>query len=266
MQFVINIFRITMSLMFLGYASWSDIKTREVDNKVWLLYAPLGLIFTLIEGFLYRDYNYWLLTGTSVAVTCILAIALFYLGAFGGADAKALMCLALALPIHPESIWNIQIASFHRLFPITVFTNSVLLAALSIIYMLLRNFVWKLKKDSNLFEGLEKETLWKKILTIICGYKASIEKLKEKDYYYPLEDVKENEKNIKRFIVIFPSDEEREKILARLEYYIGKGIINEYVWASPGLPMLVFVTLGFIAALFLGDLVWLLVNSFFSAI
>ena len=38
-----------------------------------------------------------------------------------------------------------------------------------------------------------------------------------------------------------------------------------YVWATPGLPMLIFVTLGLIVALLLGDLVWLLVRSILGA-
>jgi len=163
MQFIINVFRIAISLLFLGYASWSDIKTREVDNKVWLLYAPLGLMLTL-------------------------------------------------------------------------------------------------------FEELEKEPFWKKLLTVLCGYKVSIEKLKEKDFYFPLEDVKENKDGVERFIVVFPGDKERSGILARLEDYIEKGMVDRYIWASPGLPMLVFITLGFIVALFFGDLVWLLVDSLFFSL
>ena len=262
----LEVARIALSFAFLVYASWSDIKTREVSNKVWFLYAPSSLTLTLIEGLLYEDYNYWLSAGISVALTFALAISLFYLGAFGGADAKAFMCLALAFPTYPKFSWNTHITRLHYLFPITIFTNSILLAALSIIYMLLRNFLWKLKKGRKLFEGLEKEPFWKKILTVLCGYKVSIEKLKEKDFYFPLEDVKENKDGVERFIVVFPGDRERSGILARLEDYIEKGMIDRYIWASPGLPMLVFITLGFIVALFFGDLVWLLVSSLFFSL
>jgi len=266
MQFIINIFRVAVSLIFLGYASWSDIKTREVSNRVWLLYAPLGLMLTLFEGLLYEDYDYRLFAGISIALTFTLAVSLFYLGAFGGADAKAFMCLALAFPTYPKFPWNAHTTRLHYLFPITIFTNSILLAALSIVYMLLHNFLWKLRKGCKLFEGLEKEPFWKKILTVLCGYKVSIEKLKEKDFYFPLEDVKENKDGVKRFIIVFPGDKERSGILARLENYIEKGMVDRYIWASPGLPMLVFITLGFIVALFLGDLVWLLVNSLFFSL
>jgi prepilin signal peptidase PulO-like enzyme (type II secretory pathway) len=42
-------------------------------------------------------------------------------------------------------------------------------------------------------------------------------------------------------------------------------MIDSYVWATPGLPMLIFVTLGLIVALFFGDIVWLFVRALFGA-
>ena len=55
-------------------------------------------------------------------------------------------------------------------------------------------------------------------------------------------------------------DEGREKIVERLSKAAEEGKIDSYVWATPGLPMLIFVTLGLIVALLLGDFVWLLVR------
>lgn len=260
MQAILQAIRVMLSLLFLGYASWSDIKTREVTNRVWLLYAPLGFMFTLLDGFLYGSSNYWILFGVSVVTTWTLAVALFYLGAFGGADAKAFMCLALAFPIYLKNIFNFQLVSGHPIFPLTVFTNSMILAASSVIYMLLRNILWKVKMRSKLFEGLEKEPFWRKILVVLCGYKVSLEKLREKDFYFPLEDIKEKDGEKERFLIIFPKDEDRNKILERLGSAVENGNINPQVWASPGLPMLVFVTAGFLVAVFFGDIIWFLVS------
>ena len=260
MQFIINVFRVAISLLFLGYASWSDIKTREVSNKVWLLYAPLGLTLTLFEGLLYENYDYWLFAGISIALTFTLAVSLFYLGAFGGADAKAFMCLALAFPTYPKFPWNTYITRLHYLFPITIFTNSILLAALGIIYMLLRNFLWKLGKGRKLFEGLEKEPFWKKILTVLCGYKISVKNIREESFYYPLEDIEEVDGQTKRKLIIFPVDEERGEIWEKLSFAVESGKIDGYVWVSPGLPMLVFITAGFITAFLFGDVIWFIIN------
>ena len=259
MQAILQAIRVMLSLLFLGYASWSDIKTREVTNRVWLLYAPLGFMFTLLDGFLYGSSNYWILFGVSVVTTWTLAVALFYLGAFGGADAKAFICLALAFPIYLKNIFNFQLVSGHPIFPLTVFTNSMILAASSVIYILLQNLLWKLKMRSKLFEGLEKEPLWRKILTVLCGYKVSLEKLREKDFYFPLEDIKENDGVLERFLVVFSKNEDRNEILERLSFAVKNKRINPQIWASPGLPMLVFITAGFLVALFFGDIVWFLI-------
>ena len=256
----LEVTRIALSFAFLVYASWSDIKTREVSNKVWLLYAPSGLMLTLFEGLLYEDYDYWLFAGISIALTFTLAVSLFYLGAFGGADAKAFMCLALAFPTYPKFSWNPHVTRLHYLFPMTIFTNSILLAALSIIYILLRNFLWKLKTGRKLFEGLENEPLWRKALTVLCGYRVSLEKLKEKDFYFPLEDIKEEDGVAKRFLVIFPSDEDRKDILDRISLAVKNGKASPQIWASPGLPMIVFITAGFFIAVLFGDIVWFLVS------
>jgi preflagellin peptidase FlaK len=84
------------------YASWSDWKKREVSNKVWAVLAPLALLLTSIQYVLFDGDL--LLYVLSFAVTSGLAIVLFYAGAFGGADAKALICLSLALPQYPASL------------------------------------------------------------------------------------------------------------------------------------------------------------------
>ena len=80
-----------------------------------------------------------------------------------------------------------------------------------------------------------------------------------------MEDVDEKSVNVKRNLVIVPHDEGREKIVERLSKAVDEGKIDSYVWATPGLPMLIFVTLGLIVALLLGDFVWLLVRTVLGA-
>src|SRR4030067_2684961 len=87
---------IMLSLGVLLYAAWSDYKTREVSNRVWVIYAPLALSLSL-AGFLLFDPSRLPFFVLSFGVTAAIAILLFYTGGFGGADSKALMCIALAL-------------------------------------------------------------------------------------------------------------------------------------------------------------------------
>jgi len=137
-----------------------------------------------------------------------------------------------------------------------------LFAAASGIYMLLRNLVWRIKTGKKIFEGtLGTESIGKKILVMITGYKVSVAKLKEKWHVYPMEDVEEDVENpLKRKLVVVPKDEGRDVIVERLSKAVNAGKIDAYVWATPGLPMLIFITIGFIVALLFGDIVWLLVS------
>jgi len=258
--------KVTLSLAILVYSSWSDYKTREVSNSVWVIYAPVALFLSLAELLLYESSKLPLF-GLSFGVTAAIAFVLFYSGGFGGADSKALMCIALALPFSTENLFKPIIASgtspiSQVLFPITIFSNAVLFAAASGIYMLLRNIVWNVKHERKIFEGtLAAESIGKKILVLITGYKVSIAKLQEKWHVYPMEDVDNNgEKPLKRKLVVLPRDEGRSEIVERLSHAADTGKINDYVWATPGLPMLIFITAGLIVSLLVGDIIWLLIS------
>jgi preflagellin peptidase FlaK len=261
--------KVTLSLAFLIYASWSDYKTREVTNRVWVIYAPIALMLTL-AGILLNEQELLAklsLFGLSFGVTAAFALILFYSGGFGGADSKALMCIALALPFSTETLFHPILPSgisplSQILFPLTIFSNSVLFAAASGIYMLLRNLIQRKTTGTKLFEGaLATEPIGKKILVLVTGYKIPVAKLKEKWHIYPMEDVKDNGENPpERRLVVVPKDEGRNGIVERLSNAIDTGKIGNRVWVTPGLPMLIFVTIGLIVALLFGDLVWLLIS------
>ena len=96
--------------------------------------------------------------GLSFGVTAGIALLLFYAGGFGGADSKALMCIALALPFAPLALFTPLLAgavspTSQIIFPITIFGNAVLFAAASGIYMILRNVVWHKKTKTKMFSG-----------------------------------------------------------------------------------------------------------------
>jgi preflagellin peptidase FlaK len=266
MQTTLIAAKVTLSIAFLLYASWRDYKTREVANRVWAIYAPSALFFSLAELLIY-DPSKLPFFGLSFGVTAAFAIILFYSGGFGGADSKALMCIALALPFSTETLFTPIIASgvsplSQNIFPLTIFSNSVLFAAASGLYMLLRNLIQRVAAGEKLFEGtLATESIGKKILVMITGYKVSVAKLKEKWHVYPMEDVDDNGENqLKRKLVVVPRDEGRNEIVERLSKAVDTGKISDHVWATPGLPMLIFVTIGLIVALLFGDLVWILVS------
>jgi preflagellin peptidase FlaK len=268
-QMTILAAKVILSLAFLIYASWSDYKTREVTNRVWVIYAPIALMLTLAEILLNEQglLAKLPLFGLSFGVTAAFALILFYSGGFGGADSKALMCIALALPFSTEALFYPILPSgisplSKILFPLTIFSNSVLFAAASGIYMLLRNLIQRTTTGTKLFEGtLAAKSIGKKILVLVTGYKAPVAKLKEKWHIYPMEDIEDNGENPpERKLIVVPKDEGRNGIVERLSNAINTGKIGNRVWVTPGLPMLIFITIGLIVALLFGDLVWLLVS------
>lgn len=260
--------RVILSLAFLFYASWSDWKQREVSNRVWIVFAPLALALTALQLAFYSPSTINLLELVlpyvlSFVITSALSVALFYAGAFGGADAKALMCLALALPSPIKLIPSVNL--YLPIFPFTVFSNAVLLAAVTAVYAVARNFVWKLRNSAELFAGFEHESVGRKIIVLMTGYKVEPVELERSPHIFPLEDisVKENGES-QRVLLTFPKDEDRETILANIASARKEGKIQNGVWVTPGLPMLIFITAGLMLALLLGDLVWILLRIFLA--
>ncbi len=269
--------RIVLSLFFLVYASWSDLKTREVSNSVWLLLAPVAFSLTLVQFLVYPPTTQLMFLpglgdvavsmisyGFSFAVTTVFSLILFYLGAFGGADAKALICMALALPLPPNVLAPLS-GFVSPIFPITVFSNSVIVAAFSVFYALFRNVSWRLRTRQPFFKGYRNVSIGRKTLALLCGYKVSVADL-EDSFLYPLEDfqVTEAGEAVKRLLV-FPKDESREGIVKRIVKASEEEKIGNTVWATPGLPMLVFITAGLVLACFLGDIVWIVLTQLLQA-
>ncbi len=264
MQALLISAKIALSLGVLFYASWSDYKTREVSNRVWAYYAPIALGLSLAELLMF-DVSMLPYLALSFGLTTGFALLLFYTGGFGGADSKALMCIALALPFSTQALFTPLLGASvspiaEYIFPLTIFSNSVLFAAASGIYMILRNIIWHKREGKKMFEGsLAKESIGKKILVLITGYRMKVGVLVAKWHVFPMEDVEDATGN--RKLVIIPQEDGRDGIVQRLSKAIEEKQIDEYVWATPGLPMLIFVTLGLIVAVFFGDIVWLIVRA-----
>jgi preflagellin peptidase FlaK len=269
LQIILTAARVIISIVFLLYASWSDYKTREVSNRVWMYFAPLALVLSLAEMLLYNQEKL-LGFGLNVAAITAIALLLFYAGAFGGADSKALICISLALPFAPEDLFTPVLSGgfsplAQNIYTFTILSNSVLVAAASAIVMLLLNAKWRLNTGKKMFEGtLASESIGKKILVLATGYKMPIARLQEKWYIYPMEDIQEEDSKSAhiRKLVVMPRDEGRQEIVERLSRAADTEKIDAYVLATPGLPMLIFITVGLLIALLFGDVVWLLIRWF----
>ncbi len=278
MEEILSFTRVLVSLVFLAYASWSDFKTREVSNNVWVAFAPTAFMLTFTQFLFFPPIGDFLQSmtyyGISFAVVSAFSVALFYIGAFGGADAKALICIALAIPepslteplsrlVSSAFPTSLPLSGFTSpIFPITVFSNGVIVAALSVFYALFRNLLWRQRTKERLFKGYQCASFGRKALTLLCGYKVKVADLK-KSFLYPLEDAYTTESGeVERRLLLFPKDESREGIVERLVEAEGEGKLRDMVWATPGLPMLIFIMFGLVLALTVGDIVWIVISLF----
>ena len=259
MDYVVDLVSVAVVIAFLGYGSWSDIKSREVSNIVWMLFAPIGAALTVARLYLLPELL-WISLG-SIVIATSFAFLLFYTGVFGGADAKGLICIGISIPTLPENI-PASLNFFHPFLPVVILSNSFLVAVSMALYILVRNIFWKYSTRAGLFLGLEKEPAWKKVFALVSGYKADFKEVEDKIYLYPLEEVVESEGGVERRLNLFVEAEvERQDLLGKLRPYVEKAVIPREIWATPGLPMLVFITIGFILALLMGDLIFLIISA-----
>ena len=252
--------RVLLSLFFLVLCSWYDFKTREVTNKMWLIYGPAGLTLLLLQFLTNQTFSevpiQWL---ASIGLTTIIALALFYTGFFGGADSKALICLSLALPVYPTFVHE-YVTVLVPFFPLAVLVNSVLGSSLLVIVITAYNLCRMTVKGEKMFEGLEKEPLWSKIVAFATGFKVDSEKVKGGSHYMLLERFSRAEDGkVTRHLKVTPRLEDDDQKEAQQDEFLTE--LHAKIWVTPGLPFLVFVTAGFIAALMVGDFTsWLILR------
>jgi Flp pilus assembly protein protease CpaA len=96
-------------------ASYHDVKTREVPDKLWL-FMLLGLPFTMVDVILAGTMLYAL---ASVAISVAFALILFYFFKVGGADAKALIVLSIVYPVFAFMVTTLFFSSFFALITVT---------------------------------------------------------------------------------------------------------------------------------------------------
>ena len=250
---------ILLSLFFFALSSIYDFRTREVDDWVWIVYGSIGLIVTVAR--LVIDSSMLFLTIASVVITVVVALGLFYFGLFGGADAKAIICLGVSVPLTP-SAFHPLLGYVHPFFPLVVVILGFICSASLAIWFGLRNAVAYLTEKSQMFEGLEHESRWKKAMALITGYRTELSKLESIFYLYPMEDVLQEPESVRRAFKLFvDAESDREMMVTKLKESLPKLGYSGKVWVTPGLPMLFFILIGLIVSLVFGDVIFAIIFS-----
>ncbi len=236
---MLHLVKFLVVLCFLIYASKLDLRDRIIPNRVWKYTLLIGFPFVVSEFYL-RGFN-----GVDFAVVQLIAVVtvaytLYRLNAFGGADAKAIMVLAVLFPFYPN-FNGFPILHNGFVFALSVLANSVICSPALILTIFIRN-IFK--------EGLK---IRGNLLYYFIGYRVNAKEIPK--FHNLLEYFDENGRLIRVRRGIEPNDE----ILARLRHFAEKKNI-EKIWVTPALPFLLFITVGYLIAFFIGDLLLFLIS------
>jgi len=224
----LNLLRIVLAIGMLGYASYTDVTKREISDFVWVIFGALAAVLLIFEPNLSEAL---MNIGISLIVAPVVLI-IWRIGFFGGADAFAIIVLAVLVP---------QITlSDGMITPFTILTNAVLISIIPLFLNFFRNLIEIIKKN-DIFEGFN-EPAKKRIIAMFLGYRA-----KNPKYGFSIE--KKAGKNKKLNLV-----------LHNAEY--AEFCTTSNTWITPGVPYMLFITAGFIVQLLYGDAIF----NFFASI
>ncbi|MBS7619695.1 prepilin peptidase [Candidatus Bathyarchaeota archaeon] len=242
---VLDLLRFLLSLTVLTYASWRDVKTREIPDKIWILFSAPAIGMDFYELYIGRiDIIQFFL---AIAFSFIISFSLAYFELFGGADFKAFVVLSLLQPIQPRFIEPV-LKAVSVIYPLTVFADSAIAGACIAIVTLVKNITSAYTKGG-LFEKDLKASLARKLLIMVSGVKMDINEVRGPPFEYPLEKIEGNVRKL-TFMPRLLRDEEALEAIKEL-----KEAGFKEIWVSRTLPFLVFITIGFILSIFLGDII-----------
>ena len=239
---MLDLVKFLVVLGFLIYACKLDLESRIVPNRVWkymlLASLPITAYQLATSNYLMIQYT---VAGFFVLMVITLSYVLYLIGAYGGADAKAIMCLAAIFPFYP-TFNGFPLLNQGFSFAFSTLANSVIAAPFLLIFMFLRNLTregWRELKGN--------------VLYYFTGYRAEVKNLPK--FHNLLEFVDENGefRRVRRAV------EPDEEVIERLR---NSGV--EKVWVTPALPFLMFITAGYVVAFIFGDLLYLLISTILS--
>lgn len=220
--------RIILALIMLGIACTSDIKKREIHDLLWIIFGGIAVILIPFGDNL-QDELYTI--GISLIVAPV-ALIIWRVGLFGGADAFALIVLAALVP-------GITLTQ-STVTPFTVLTNAVLVSVIPMLVNITRNCIL-LAAKRDIFEGFE-ETTGRKIFAMFIGYRAANPK-----FGFSIEQKVGNHKKLNLSLQHAENAMFCEK---------------QDTWVTPGIPYMIFITAGFILQLVYGDIIFSIFSIF----
>lgn len=240
MEMTLQVLRLAVSSALLIYASASDVSTREVSDRVWLIGIPPCLLLDCVD--LYRGTIDLTSLLASLGTALLLGFFLCYIGFYGGADGKALLLIAAAAPSYSTTdLLTVKILPLPILF---VFFASTLFSVVYPLKVSVLNLIDYLRGE-RLLQDIEEGNRLKRLLLYVTTRRVRFDALKEGFKHFPAEKVVvEGGHPRRRPIYFLHAEADIDELVENLAAY--KELFHDGVLASPTTPMIVFQTAAFI--------------------
>ena len=242
---------ITIPALLIG--SYFDIRDRLIPDKIWLIQLFAGLFTLIWWGSTTNDLG--LIVYINIVLGLIFGLVFFMLGAFGGADSKAIIVLAISSPI--KFSFTIMAFDGDEIFPSIFFmlTNFMVIFIIFALILLIYNISSR-SKFGSLF-GETGGSRMQKFNVLFSSYRVSPDKLLTMEHYDPVEKVVDDEWVLHTPLFEAPVDDdtwEKQTKIAR-EKAIKDSIKTErsYLWIRPQPPGLVFILVAYLFWVFIGS-------------
>jgi len=209
LPFDLNLVRILLAFSMLFVASAVDMRKREINDILWIVFGVIAAVLVFVEPDLWSAIK---VVGFSMIIVPI-ALFVWRMGVFGGADAFALITLAALAP-HATFTGK-------EITPFTTLTNAAILSITPIIANIIRNLL-SMSKHEDIFEGFNESRL-NKVIAMFIGYRA-----KNPKYSFSIEKIENSTKRL-------------DFSLRHAEKTTFCDTSN--TWVTPGIPYLIYLSL-----------------------
>ena len=180
---------------------------------------------------------FWSLMTIPILMVVVFVLYFFYI-IYGGADAKALIVIALLVPLYPHVPYLTHMAGSELLLDLMQiffpFTLVVMLNASLLSLALPISFIFK-----NISKGDMK------FPEMIFGYRKKVDKI-EDSFAWPMEYYDDGEHVVEK-LSLRPKVDPEEAIQSLKDH----GVKN--AWVKPKIPFIVFIFLGFVLSFIIGN-------------
>jgi preflagellin peptidase FlaK len=224
--------RIAACACMLAAASFYDMKSREIPDRIWLIFGGAGALLMALElpaGTQPLVFRYM----AGMGIMSIIGYAAYRAGLMGGADSKAIVALAVLFPAYDAGY------IIHGIPSLAILSNALVLSLAGLLYNMARNTV-SLARGIPIFEGISEGRL-RKALAFSTGFStASCGR-----HLFAMEE-KDGQGNTRFSFNPAGYDDFAEQGGRRM-------------WVTHALPFIVFIAAGFAVLLAVGDLLGLVI-------